>query len=71
MYRVCWLKNNKVQCSEQCYGIYATEPIFMEKRLDGAKTTLEPCSSLLPEFLDIIKAEYNATKRFQKFNLQN
>ena len=68
MYRVCYTKgkSNITQCSIQCYGILASEPVALNLRLNGYKTTLEPCSSLLPEFLDLIRCEKNAQKYFDK-----
>ena len=67
-YRVCWSKDgSNVECSKQCYGIFGTDPITLNKRLEGYRTTLEPCSSLLPQFIDMIKAERNAQKRFLKY----
>lgn len=72
MYRVCWSKKDmNVGCSTQCYGIVGTEHITMGKKLDGYNTTLEFCNPLLPEFLDLIRAENKAKKRFEKFFNRN
>ena len=68
MYRVCWSKKDmKVECSTQCYGIVGTEHITMGKRLDKYNTTLEFCNPLLPDFLDLIRAENKAKIKFEKY----
>lgn len=67
-YRVCWSKNGSiVECSKQCYGIFETDPITLNKRLEGYRTTIERCSLLLPQFVDMIRAERKAQKRFLKY----
>jgi hypothetical protein len=71
-YRVCWSKDgSSVECSTQCYGIFGSDHITLNKILEGYKTTLEPCSSLLPQFVDMIKAERNAQKRFRRLIICN
>ena len=57
----------EVECSTQCYGIVGTEHITMGKELDGYNTTLEFCNPLLPEFLDLLRAENKSKTKFEKY----
>lgn len=81
-YRYCLLVKNRDNdkssffCSKECLPVEKIDKLCDEKKNDLFKennrimvySTLYPCSNYLPEFLDILRANYNSSKFMKRFD---
>lgn len=79
-YRYCLLVKedgkSKSFCSDKCLPVDKIDKLCADNKDDLFKknprimvySTLYPCSNYLPEFLDIIRANYNSSKFMKRFD---
>lgn len=67
-YYACWSKDGVVRCSAECMDFWAAEDFLLNRRREGAVTTLETCIQVPQVFYGQAAAAMRAADRLAQLS---